>query len=451
MELAKQRQFAVQWHEGMLLSPQHFQQEQVYRENERLHELSLTNPYFWGLHSLDFEPSGILEGKLRIRSLYGMMPDGLIANYNEKTDPPLEVDLSTIANLESSGEFALIHLVVPIRTENAAYHQAAIQRFDSLPGAVVVDENTGENGVEVHRLSPRYSLYVGDIPPSRFVSMPLMRVKRDSDGTFRPTDYVPPIRLFCCKAVRSADLMLTKFERMVQAIRQKAIQLSGIATSSSSGLSHQERVNKRQISALLGSVLASLEMTISADVHPFYAYSTFCDAIGRLARLTNEPVPPRLPAYDHNNLRNCFNAVSKFLTELLASIKSQFTLLRFDFENEKFSIVLPKTEAAEFLTIEIRSRKGQSENSVMEFIKASRIVSDSQYSKVSRARLLGAKRDSLPTPMFEASHEQERIVIQVPVSDPNIILGERLIISSANKEPSGGYPESIWLYSSHQT
>jgi hypothetical protein len=113
--------------------------------------------------------------------------------------------------------------------------------------------------------------------------------------------------------------------------------------------------------------------------------------------------------------------------------------------------VLPKTEAAEFLTIEIRSRKGQSENSVMEFIKASRIVSDSQYSKVSRARLLGAKRDSLPTPMFEASHEQERIVIQVPVSDPNIILGERLIISSANKEPSGGYPESIWLYSSHQT
>jgi len=236
----------------------------------------------------------------------------------------------------------------------------------------------------------------------------------------------------------------------VQAIRQKAIQLSGIAASNSSGLSHQERINKREISALLGSVLPSLEMVLTADVHPFYAYSTFCDAIGRLARLTGEPVPPRLPAYDHNNLHHCFNAISRFLTDLLASIKSQFSLLRFDFEDRKFSIALPKSNSSKLLTIEIRSRKGQSEASLREFINASRIVSESHFARVSRARLLGAKRQSLPTPMFESSDEHERIVVQVSVSDPNITLGERLLIISANKDPSGGYPKSIWLYSSHQ-
>ncbi len=451
MELTKQRQFAVQWHEGMLLSPQHFQQEQIYRENKRWHELSLTSPYFWGLQHLDFEPTGLLNGKLTIRSIYGMMPDGLVVNYNQDTDSPLDVDLSTIEELGDGGAFAQIHLVVPIRTENAAYHKAPIQRFDSMPGSVVVDENTGENGVEVHRLSPRYDLFVGDQAPSRYVSMPLMRIKRENDGTFRPTDYVPPIRVFRCKSVRSSDSMLIKFERTVHAIRQKAIQLSGLAVNESSGLSHQDRSKKREISALLGSVLPSLEMVLSAEVHPFHAYAAFCDAVGRLARLTRDAVPPRLPVYDHNNLRHCFNPVIKFLAELLASIKSEFSLLRFDFKQDKFSIELPKSEPTGLLTIEVRANADRSTDSLIKFIKASRIASESRYADISRGRLLGAKREILNNPIFEASGGQKRVVIQVQVADQNVILGERLVISSTNEELGGAYPESIWLYSSHES
>lgn len=450
MILTRQRQLAVQWHEGMLLSPQHFQQEQIYRDSERGHELSLTNPYFWGLYSLDYEPSSLLNGQLSVRSVYGMMPDGLIVNYNQANDPSLDVDLSAAEELADGGAFAQVHLVVPIRTENAAYHKAPIQRFDSLPGAVVVDENTGENGVEVHRLSPRYELFVGEHPPSRYISIPLMRIKKENDGTFRATDYVPPVRVFRCKSIPSADLMLTKFERTVHAIRQKAIQLAGIASSESSGLSAHERAKKREISALLGSVLPSLEVVLSSEVQPFYAYSVFCDAVGRLACLTEQSVPPKMPAYDHNNVRYCFNAVIKFLADLLRSIKSEFSLLRFDFKDQKFSIELPESELGEMLTIEFRADSGKSTKSLVGFIEAARIASESRYSQISRGRLLGAQRQILNNTLFEASGEHKRVVIQVPTSDPSILLGERLVISSTNLEFDGTYPASVWLYSSHQ-
>ncbi|MEM7358195.1 MAG: type VI secretion system baseplate subunit TssK [Pseudomonadota bacterium] len=453
MELSKQREYAVQWHEGMLLSPHHFQQEQAHREIEQLHVLSLTSPYFWGMYSLDFEPSGILKGALKIRSVYGIMPDGLVVKYNENDHKGsvLEVDLNEVAELQQGGGVATVHLVVPIRTENAAYQRAAIQRFDSLPGSVVVDENTGENGVEVHRLSPRYGLEVGELPPSRYVSMPLMRIKRESDETFRVTDYVPPVRLFRCQGVPSADALGKEFEEKVFEIRQKAVQLAGIAASNSSGLARQERVKKKNTSAALGAVLPKLELVLSAETQPFTAYAAFCDAVGYLARLTDDPVPPRLPAYDHNDIRAGFDVIYQYISNLLDSIKAQFSLLPFDFNKDKFSIDLSKSKPGTILTIEIRAKVGQSEDVLREFVGSARIVSESMYKSVSKGRLLGAEREILETTLFKATDGQERIVLHVPVSDRNINLGERLIISSAGNIASNAYPESVWLYSSHMS
>ena len=448
MQLVKQRQFPVQWHEGMLLSPQHFQQEQVYRDNERMHQLALSGPYYWGLVSLDYEPTGLLSGKLRLRTCYGIMPDGLVVNYQEKLDGEVIIDLTQSVNLELSGAVATVHLVVPVRDKGAAHQQAEIQRFDSLPsGELVVDENTGENGVEVCRLRPRYSLFVGDVPPSKYISMPLMRVRKENDGTFKATDYVPPLRQFHTTDVKSADVMFTNLERLVQAVRQKAIQLSGMASSDATGLSRTMRAKKRELSEILGSVLPTLELMLSAEVHPFTAYTTFCESIGRLAKITSNPVPPKLPPYDHNDLRSSFNAVIACFANLVNTIKSQFRMLRFDLEDEMFSIELVKQENSDVVTIEVRGEKDATEKSLTEFIQSARIVCQSKLADADQKRLLGARRKVLVKPIFESDSDQERVVVVLNASDPFVRFGERLVITSAKQKKIGAKPESIWLYS----
>ena len=449
MQLVKQRQFPVQWHEGMLLSPQHFQQDQAYHENERMHQLSLLAPYFWGLVQLRYDGTSLLSGMLRIRSLYGMMPDGLVVNHDDKLDAELTIDLTSSVAFEREGAEALVHLVVPIRDKGAAHQLSEIQRFDSMTdNAPVVDENTGENGVEVYRLKPRLSLFVGDTPPGKYVAMPIMRVKRENDGTFKHTRYVPPVRSAGARDITSAAALFTNLERLVQGIRQKAIQLAGISASEASGLTRSVRMRKREMSEILGAVLPSLELVLNSDIHPFDVYRTFCDAIGKLTRLTANPVPPVMPIYDHNDLNVGFSSVISWLASLISTIKSEFHLLKFDQQDTLFSIMLLKQNDTDTLTIELRGERGVTDKALMEYVKSVRIVSESKLDTADQKRLLGAQRRILAKPIFESESDQERVVIVIDTTDSYIRFGERLVIRSASQRDDDILPESIWLYTS---
>jgi len=49
MELYDELPEPVQWSEGMLLSPHHFQQNHIYWEAQMQHQMGWIQPNFWGL------------------------------------------------------------------------------------------------------------------------------------------------------------------------------------------------------------------------------------------------------------------------------------------------------------------------------------------------------------------------------------------------------------------
>ncbi|MGA0992995.1 MAG: type VI secretion system baseplate subunit TssK, partial [Burkholderiaceae bacterium] len=56
----------VQWHEGMLLSPQHFQQEaESLRSTFAFHQ-ALAMPYGWGFETLQIDESLLPAGRVRL-------------------------------------------------------------------------------------------------------------------------------------------------------------------------------------------------------------------------------------------------------------------------------------------------------------------------------------------------------------------------------------------------
>ena len=74
---------AIDWHEGMLLSPQHFQLMVQRYEALLSRQISTLSPYHYGFTNLLIDRARIHEGFLQVRSLDAIMPDGLIVSIEE--------------------------------------------------------------------------------------------------------------------------------------------------------------------------------------------------------------------------------------------------------------------------------------------------------------------------------------------------------------------------------
>ena len=67
---------AIDWHEGMLLAPQHFQQLSL-RTEEMLHYHSAALvPFPWGVLRLAIDEAALTQGFLRVSEIEAVLPDG---------------------------------------------------------------------------------------------------------------------------------------------------------------------------------------------------------------------------------------------------------------------------------------------------------------------------------------------------------------------------------------
>ena len=71
---------AVQWHEGMMLSPQHFQQSDLRHHQILSHQLMLSSYYHWGVYALKLDPIVLPDGLVRILELE-WVADSLVELY----------------------------------------------------------------------------------------------------------------------------------------------------------------------------------------------------------------------------------------------------------------------------------------------------------------------------------------------------------------------------------
>src|SRR4026208_2534070 len=88
---------AIQWHEGLLLTPQHFQQLTSRHDALVQYGTSLIAPFCWGVRRFKYDNVGLPGGKLRVLELEAVMPDGLVVVHGlhgSGRDDVFEIDLS---------------------------------------------------------------------------------------------------------------------------------------------------------------------------------------------------------------------------------------------------------------------------------------------------------------------------------------------------------------------
>src|SRR4051794_33929463 len=83
----------VIWSEGLFLQPQHFQQQERYFERyveARCHSLV---PHSWGFTEIEFERDLLSIGKVALRRVAGVFPDGTPFRMPDDDPLPAPIDV----------------------------------------------------------------------------------------------------------------------------------------------------------------------------------------------------------------------------------------------------------------------------------------------------------------------------------------------------------------------
>jgi type VI secretion system protein ImpJ len=302
---------SIQWHEGLLLTPQHFQQMALRQEALLQYSIAMTAPFYWGIRYLEIDETSLFGGLVQVKQVEAVMPDGLVVSHR-MSDDLRPVDLTKIP--ESKRQPTKIHLAV-VASQSRYQSKENKDRYRPIEGDEVADTVTGEGKVRIPRLIPRLELIAGDTPSNRYVSFPLMEVKWENE-TYKQTDFIPPFLTVTSRPQLGPQWTLGRdLGDITEMVRKKAQELAGQAEAPATSVAMRLDVETKGWIRSLTASLPSLEAMLKTEVsHPYQIFLALCSMAGHLSAMGPRLVPDE-PTYNHNDLRASFQPVKEFIEQ----------------------------------------------------------------------------------------------------------------------------------------
>jgi type VI secretion system protein ImpJ len=442
---------AIQWHEGLMLAPQHFQQLSLRHESLLQYVAGSIAPFNWGVRRFVWDASALAGGKLRVLRLDAVMPDGLVISYGARGDKvlgdeDLVADISSHASQLKGGGSLTIYLAVATH-DTVQGARGRDGRYLSVEGDPVKDEQTGDNALPIPRLRPHLKLFAGDAPGKNHVSFPLARVRHTGAG-YTLEGSIPP-----SLAVASDSALGRMCSEAARNIRDKALfladRLRGSKGDSRTGLDIETEAIIRRLVAPLPQLEAVLFTGVS---HPFLVYLAFCAAAGQVASLDGKFDPPLFHPYDHDDLAATFKQVFDYIKgKVEAAVASTFTVHAFTYDQSEgvFSIKFKPEWANKRLVLGMRARPGMSESELARWgLEECVIGSRTKMDSLRRKRMSGALRavidrdDDLVPP-------RDVVLFSLVPGSEFVSPDEDLQILNADERGREKRPSAIVLYVRH--
>lgn len=309
--------------------PQHFQQLTSRFERLIQNTVASAAPFFWGVLNFEYDHSALVNGILRVLCLEAVLQDGLCIRAGSSAGIDLELNLKPFSDQAQAGSLT-IYLVVP--GQAALSTRGDLARYSSYQSDATVDETTGEDGIAIPRLRPRVALWAGDLPPSRFQSVPIFRVHAQGDA-FGQSEYAPP-----CLAVDPASELGKRCADTLSVMRTKAYLLAQQWRASDANRDAAERHDLQSKINALSTGLPYAEASLQCGrVHPFAMYLAMCQLAGGAACITAALVPPQFRVYQHNELLQTFAPLLAFIRGAVSDAAAEsWTVLPFSGVDGRF-------------------------------------------------------------------------------------------------------------------
>lgn len=428
----------IQWHEGMLLSPQHFQLESARIDTLLAWHTLATAPYSWGVKRLKFDQGLLASGLLRVLELEAFLPDGT-AVLLDATDPAaIDLSLQLDACAEQLAEGAVdIYVCLPLSRQMTSPGVPA--RFVSLASAPVQDEVSDASPADIPRLVYNLSLAAGAAPSAAYVSLKLGSLLQD-DGVTKLGPELPALL-----DVSAAPALLDAARQLVQSLRSKASFLARQAAGMSASEQRAERPLVLHRLSCLVTAMPSLEALLqSPAVGPYPLYLALCNLLGPLSLLRPGALPPPPPVYDHAHPHRSFWPLLKELEENLAEVSQDYREVGFAWSDGVFELALRPEWINKRLVVGI---KGASTSEIEDWMDTAIIGTSHTVAELREKRVLGLRRARI----LSAEELQLR-------SLPGVLLYEilpgaelsraesRLVIGPSGRAGAAGRPTGIVLF-----
>ena len=428
----------IQWHEGMLLSPQHFQLASA-RIDALIAWHTLTGtPYAWGVKRLKFDLALLASGTVRILELEAILPDGtaIALSHDEMQAIDLSIRLDAIKDTLSQ-EPQTIWLCLPVSRNMKMPEMAS--RFLSVKTDPVDDEVSDAAPADIPRLIPNLSLAVGEAPPALMVSMAIGGVLED-DGVIKLDDTLPALL-----DLHAVPELLEQFREMVHLLRSKAAFVARQAAGVSVAEQRAERLVLLQRLSCMVPSLPVLEAHLqSAVISPYPLYIALCSLLGPLSLLRPGALPITPPAYDHAKPHRTLLPLLNELSDNLSEVSQDYREINLEWVNGTFALVLRPEWISKRLVVGV---KGAKPAEIERWMDTAVIGPAHVFSELREKRVLGYRRARITAAPEMQLRSLPDVVLYEILPGPELSQADsRLVIGPSGRSASTSRPASIALF-----
>jgi type VI secretion system protein ImpJ len=309
----------IVWSQGMMMSPQHFQQQDLYHEtllDERVRGIS---EFAWGAVELELDVRALDAGQVAVQRFAGILPSGCVLRF-ESGEPEAPPARAIDGHFPAHREVAEVYLGIPIERIGASTYapsesERGRARYLIDPRATLdVVTPTDEESVDYARRN--VVLMFGDEPREDLECLKIAEVARDAAGrlSYAGTFCPPALRVAASAFLREG------IQRVLGAAvaRWRAVAEERRHRDSASVEYGTEDVTRYlALNALGGAIPILKDIAESGSASPHHAYVTLSQLAGQLAAFSAGDDPSQLPAYHHGDPSKTFEPLFAKLMALL--------------------------------------------------------------------------------------------------------------------------------------
>jgi len=429
----------IQWHEGMLLAPQHFQQESARVDALVGWQTLAGQPVAWGVRRLEIDEALLVNGLLRITAIEAILPDGMAVHYDAALAQghALELDLAPWRGFMEQQALPVYLAVGSARSLRLAGQPA---RFRRITGSLVEDEVSEAVAEEVPRMAANLALMAGAVPGAAYVALQLVQLVRENESVRRAPFW--PAQL----AVAAQAPLLERAKALAAQMRSKAVFL---ARQSAAGSSlPEERLALLELRSRLASLtlhLPLLEAAVFAPlVQPLPLYLALCAQLGPLAALRPGAVPLAPPAYVHADSHAAFVQVLDNLEDLVGEVSQEWRSHTFRDEGRVFALPIEEAWLGSRLVVGLR---GLDERGLQDWMERAVIGSRTVSTSLAERRVPGAARWLIEAaPELGLRGGAGWTLFAIEAAPQFIIAGQDLLLSNLLEHSQAGRPREVVLF-----
>lgn len=429
----------IQWHEGMLLSPQHFQQASARLDSLVAWHTLLAAPFSWGVRSLKIDMGLLPAGIVRVQQLEAIMPDGTSVSFSADNALHGTLELKLAPFAEALGNAPLdFYLVLPLT--KSMRDKGSPSRFRSVAMGQVEDEVSEALPADLPRLLPNLSLVAGDVPSGIYTWLRLGTVFKDNE-LIKMGETLPALI-----EMPKDGALWERVSAFVGQLRGKAAFVAKqTAVPSSKTEDRLAYLEQRERLRNLMTGLPQIEAVLrTPSLHPYPLYLALCALLGPLSMLKPGALPPVPPEYDHADPLAVLNPVLEALQDSLMEISQEYREHKFEYRHGAFEINLLPEWVDRQLVVGLR---GQPEKDLVAWMNGAIVGSQSAYASLRERRVLGAVRSHIEVAQeLGVRASSGYTLFSIQASAALTLANEPLIISNSTESASAQRPQEMVLF-----